>query len=517
MNRIINRNNLLIFSIILIAAFLRLWRIEDYMTFLGDEGRDVLIVREILHGNLTLLGPRASAGDFFLGPIYYYFMAPFLAITNYNPVGPAIMVALFGVATVYLVYKIGTEFFGKTAGLIAACLYAVSPVVITYSRSSWNPNLMPLFSLLSLYTSYKAITRKSPKLFIISGVLLGIAMQLHYLAFFLGGILFFYILIASILKVGNGKLTHLVKDYVYVLLGFLLGLAPFLLFEARHGFPNVKTIISFIFLSGNVASEGNSFTVIGDVFFRVFARLVASYPSPDLHIFYPAINLQAWYVLALALAIGSTFFTFRKLYRSYKARNDEMLKYLLITLWIGFGILFFGFYRKPIYDYYFGFMFPAPFLLVGDLFSYLLKKNAFVKVGTAAIFILLLYITLSHNPFRALPNRQYRQVEKISKFVLDKAENRPYNFAIITGGNSDHGYRYIFEINGKNPVTIENPQIDPDRKSVTDQLFVVCESVPCEPLGHSTWEVAGFGRADIADSWDVSVVKVYKLVHYKEK
>jgi len=99
------RPKLLLLSILVFAAFLRLYRIQDYMTFLGDEGRDVLVVYNILHGKLTLLGPTASVGGFFLGPIYYYFMAPFLLIFNYNPVGPAVMVALFGIATVWLVYK----------------------------------------------------------------------------------------------------------------------------------------------------------------------------------------------------------------------------------------------------------------------------------------------------------------------------------------------------------------------------------------------------------------------------
>ena len=82
--------------ILLVAAFMRLYRIQDYMTFLGDEGRDVLVVYNILHGHLTLLGPTSSVGGFFLGPIYYYFMAPFLWLFNYNPVGPAVMVAFFG-------------------------------------------------------------------------------------------------------------------------------------------------------------------------------------------------------------------------------------------------------------------------------------------------------------------------------------------------------------------------------------------------------------------------------------
>lgn len=89
--------------IILTASFLRLYKIGAYMTFLGDEGRDVIVAREILSGNLTLLGPRASAGDFF-GPIYYYMIAPFLFLMCYDPVGPAIMVALFGIGTVSYIF-----------------------------------------------------------------------------------------------------------------------------------------------------------------------------------------------------------------------------------------------------------------------------------------------------------------------------------------------------------------------------------------------------------------------------
>src|SRR5258706_4321744 len=111
--------------ILCIGAYLRLHDIAGYMTFLGDEGRDVLVVKHmIVDHKLTLLGPTASVGGFFLGPIYYYFMLPFLWAWNLNPVGPAIMVALFGVATVFLVFKVGKEFMSPWVGLIAASLYA---------------------------------------------------------------------------------------------------------------------------------------------------------------------------------------------------------------------------------------------------------------------------------------------------------------------------------------------------------------------------------------------------------
>ena len=63
-----NKERILLVVILLLASFLRLFHISEYQTFLGDEGRDVLIAKGILEGDFTLLGPRASAGDFFLGP-----------------------------------------------------------------------------------------------------------------------------------------------------------------------------------------------------------------------------------------------------------------------------------------------------------------------------------------------------------------------------------------------------------------------------------------------------------------
>ena len=107
----IKKEYLILSLILLLGFFLRVYKIRDYIVFLGDEGRDALVVHGILHGDLTLLGPTSSVGGFFLGPIYYYFMAPFLLLSNYDPVGPAIMVVLFGIATIFLVYQVGREFF----------------------------------------------------------------------------------------------------------------------------------------------------------------------------------------------------------------------------------------------------------------------------------------------------------------------------------------------------------------------------------------------------------------------
>ena len=106
-------------------------------------------------------------------------------------------------------------------------------------------------------------------------------------------------------------------------------------------------------------------------------------------------------------------------------------------------------------------------------------------------------------------------MRQISEFVLSKTDGKPFNFALLTLGNSDHAYRYYLEINNRPPVVIENVIKDPKRNSVTEQLLIVCEDPNCQPLGASLWEVAGFGRAEIVGEWNVSVVKVFKLVHYQ--
>lgn len=512
-----------VFLIVLGAGFLRLYRIGDYLTFLGDEGRDALVVKGILEGRLTLLGPRASAGDFFLGPIYYYFMAPFLWLWHLDPVGPAIMIGIIGTITVYLVYFLGKRFFGTLTGIFAAALYAVSPVIIAYSRSSWNPNPMPFISLLILYLLYLAISQKKTKLFLIIGILFGVAMQLHYLATFLGVIMVVYIFVAQ--KIRDGKLQphYLFSSFLRIVGGFLIGFSPFLAFEARHGFQNTKVIVSFIFgntFSSQYKANATFFTIISDVFFRLFGRLMTRFPPPEQVSIQSDSHFAIWYYLSLLLAFASVGFFLWQLYKFIKKKNKEMLlQYSLIAVWFFLGIFLFAFYKKPIYDYYFGFMFPLPFLLVGNFLENIArgKLKLLGMLISGAIFFYLISFNLQGAPFLSSPNRQKDQVKLIADYVLTKTEGKPYNFALLTHGNSDHAYRYFFELAGRPPVTIDNTLSDPERKTVTDQLLIVCEDTQCQPLGNSLFEVAGFGRAEIVGKWDVSVVKIYKLGHYKGK
>ncbi|MBI2442488.1 MAG: glycosyltransferase family 39 protein [Candidatus Levybacteria bacterium] len=519
--RLLSLESLFVFLVVCGAGFLRLYRIGDYLTFLGDEGRDVLVVRNILLGDLTLLGPRASAGDFFLGPIYYYFMAPFLWLWNFDPIGPAIMIGIIGTVTVWLIYFVGKQFFGSTASLFAAALYSVSPVVIAYSRSSWNPNPMPFFSLVVLFLLYKAVAEEKRRLYILIGVLFGITMQLHYLATFLGVIVLIYLFIAHWMRARKRVFPSMLHPLSRMSIGFLIGFSPFLAFEVRHGFPNFRTILNFIFTNTFSSSykTGMAFQdVLGNVFFRLFGRLITRFPPPEQVSVQTNQGIALWYYATVILAIVSTGIFAWQFYKYYTKKDEKkILQYSLIALWFFLGIILFGFYKKPIHDYYFGFMFPAPFLLLGNALATIVKSKRLNIIGVVLglfAFSWLLFFNLKGAPFLSSPNRQKDQVKMIAEFVMEKAGGKPFNFALLTKGNSDHAYRYFFELAGRPPVTIENETIDPMRKTVTDQLLIICEDTSCKPLGNSLWEVAGFGRAEIVDEWRVSVVKVYKLSRY---
>lgn len=509
--RKIHKDFLFLGPILLLAAFLRLYRIGDFMTFLGDEGRDVLVVKHILEGDLTLLGPRASAGDFFLGPIYYYFMTPFLWLWNLDPVGPSIMVALLGVATVFLVYWLGSTFFNKMTGIIAALFYAISPLVIVYSRSSWNPNVMPFFTIITLILLYYAVIKKKYVFFLGVGILLGIIMQLHYLGTFVALIVAVFTLVGSALsevKLSLRYVWRLILNYLTIFFGFLLGFSPFLLFELRNGFPNSQNIFRFIVNPDRTQQLETKFgEIVFDVFVRVFGRLLVNFPEPRHFDLYDPLLVYFWRIAIVIVAIISIVIV---------VRMKDKVKMSLLVIWLFVGILSFGFYKKPIYDYYFGFLFPVPFLFVAYFLTSLFSNKQKVlvsRVAAVSLGIIMLIPNIYFTPVRYEPNRQKDQVKGIAEFVLSKTNNEPFNFALVTGGNSDHGYRYYFELNEMSPVTIENAIVDPQRNSVTDQLLVICEH-DCEPLGNSLWEIAGFGRAEIAGEWEVSVVKVYRLVHY---
>src|SRR3989304_9359692 len=233
--------------IILLAAFLRLYRISEYMTFLGDEGRDVIIVRRLLvNADPILIGPGSSIGNMYLGPLYYYMMAPALLLAGYSPAGPAVQIALLGVASVGFIWYVGRQWFGRVAGLTSAFLYSLSPVVIYYSRSSWNPNIMPFFALLCIWATWQFFKNDKFRWIIVAGISFAFVLQSHYLGLLLGPVVGLYWLLKLIRIRSNKKqLSSFTKNSLISLIAFAFLMSPLVIFDARNGFQNFSAMKEF--------------------------------------------------------------------------------------------------------------------------------------------------------------------------------------------------------------------------------------------------------------------------------
>jgi 4-amino-4-deoxy-L-arabinose transferase-like glycosyltransferase len=466
-----------------------MYKLREFIIFLGDEGRDALVVkRMIVDHKFTLLGPTASVGGFYLGPVYYYFMIPFLWLYNFDPVGPAAMVAILGTMTVGLLYWAMKEWSSKTTAFIIAFLYATAPGIVSTSRSSWNPNIMPFFSLLSIFSLSQALTKKKNLWFIFAGISYGIAIQSHYLGLVIGPILALATLI-------NQPVKKWLKSGFLQVIGFFIGGSMYFAFEIRHNFPNIKSVLEFVMRGGNTTGP-RSLNLVW-LYFEMYRRNFESV-LPNF--------VQLTQLISLITVLGFFVYLLRKKRKFGKLATSTKV----VLIWMLVGLLGIGSYKGQLYPHYFGYLFPLPFIIIGFTIESFSKHRIFnyLAVSLTAAAVVFNIISL---PIWKEGSNLVAQTKNVSDQIIKMTENENFNYALISSGNSDHAYRYFLEISEYKPLTLE--------EEVTEQLIVVCEEYddPCMPLGHPLWEIAGFGRAEIVDEVVVDPgIQIIKLIHHPD-
>ena len=494
------KETVLLITVLIVGAFLRLYRIDEYMTFLGDEGRDVIVVGRLLtEGDLILVGPGTSIGNMYLGPLYYYMMAPALFLARYSPAGPAIQIALLGIATIFFVWFVGREWFGKKVALIAAFLYTIAPTVIIYSRSSWNPNIMPFFSLLCIYGLWKIWQKYEWKWLVVIAVSFAFTLQSHYLALILMPILGIFWLF-TVLKIRRtGKIKSFMQHTAYAAIFFALLMSPLVIFDARHDWRNFSSMKKFFTERQTTVSARpwTGFPKVVPITQKINTRLLTGHDE----------EMGKWLTVGI---FAATFWLFTIRWKEIRKRERQAL--ILVGTWLVFSVIGLSIYKQHIYDHYYGFFFPAPFLLVGVIASQLSDK--YKTLGRLVVIIVLgflVFANLKNSPLRYLPNRQMQKSEEVSAKIIKEAGEKKFNLAVIAERNYEGAYQYFLEKENA-PIIM----IDPQRaeETITELLFVVCElpEEKCNPVNSPKAEIANFGWSKIDEKWVVAGTTLYKLV-----
>lgn len=226
---------IVVIGLFLLTLFLRVYRLPEFIAYHQDQVRDLLYIKEHVEaGKFIYLGPKASVGNFFLAPLWYYLME-ITYFFSHSPVAPALMVAILNSATVVLLYFFIATFFNPGTAVIASLLYAVSPFSIEYSRFAWNPNPIPFFTIIALYSLYIYLYKNRKNFIYVAVMAANFAFQLHYQGF---------LLVAAVFLFPLKK-----RDWRRLILSSVLFiglLTPFIIYEISNGFPNLSQIASFL-------------------------------------------------------------------------------------------------------------------------------------------------------------------------------------------------------------------------------------------------------------------------------
>lgn len=415
----------MILLILLIGVFLRLNEIDKLLVFTGDQGRAYLgAVAIIRNGQFPVIGPQTSIPGVYLGPFFYYLIAVPLLLGNLNPVAPAILTSLLGVGAIYLVYRIGRDFFSERVGLLAAFLYASSPLAIIQSRISLEPSPLPLFGLLFIFASLKFF--KGERLFIWLVIFsLLIALQLNLSAILLIPLFFSGFFLFDLKK---RNVFTLSKILIICLTGFLLFGFFFLGWE--QVFKRFPGLIERKLALGWASPSGGFTNPL--LFWEIFEKLT----TPFSHYF------SIFWFIVFSLGV----------LKAIKSKEGKFL-----VCWLIFSLA--GLFLKKIAaEHSFGIVYSAPAIFISLSLGQLLKskKRLFLPVLALLGFLLVAntHFLIKNDYFLLRYSIPIRERIKVAKFIIENASGRP--FALKRKGQLDvypatnQNYEYlVFWLGGR--------------------------------------------------------------------
>ncbi|MFH2118632.1 MAG: glycosyltransferase family 39 protein [Candidatus Paceibacterota bacterium] len=491
----------IILGLLLISAiFLRFRNLAGTLQFQGDQGRDAIVVADIFRQHdLVFIGPVTSVGNMYLGPLYYYFMLPFLWLSYPSPMGPVYAVAILGVVATYLIYKLGKDLIGKAGALLATFFFTFSATINQTFRFSWNPNPAPFVSIIMIWATYQA-WKKNPRYWIFVAIAFSVLIQLHYMTLLTvpaAGVIWladFWQRHRRAPKKPRLYWQELKKIILPTLIGtliFLLSLTPLVLFDLKHGATNLQAFQNLLTSEENFTTTN----VIQSPLIKI-TETIKETEGRGMHILFEYMigknRLLNQSLLYLA-SIGLLAILWKKHQLGKKAKKEWVL-----IAYLGFGILGTALYQHTIFDHYIAYLFPITVLIYGLILTS-------IKPRLLAILITLIFggIFLQYN----LPQLSFRDtgwtaadIEHTSQEILKHIQpGEKYNLVLLSESRDINGqnYRYFLTTGHTRPVT-------ESERGTAETLFVINEEKKISKVTDSPiYEIVVFPNKEPAEVFNI--------------
>ncbi len=458
---------IILLTIILFGAFLRLDDFSNLARFNQDQVRDAQIIDAMAKGeSLPLLGPKAGGTTFKLGPAFYYLQYLSGIIFGFTPSGIAFFVPILAIFSIGLFYLLLRNIFSAKISLTLTFLYAISFYAIKYSRFAWNPNSIPFFLFAFILLLLPIISRKAKTYHhLLLGLVIGIGMQLHTTMLILMPLFLFLVYFYAFCKDSELKINFSIKKLaksdikfkkinpVKILKGLLVSLLiiivlnlPFFVYDFQYEGRNIK---AFFAGAGTKTEKTVSFPkkiLLDTQLFAQGSTYVLTGYEPQKNWLNPIKLLRSKSLSEISLAVFSSSLLLvgaYLLYRRIRKEKDGTAKNTLLIV-ASFSILSFLLFLplgNELNIRFFITLIFLPFILLGLILEKISQKYNKILLLALLAFILSFFFLNINTYSKTYDLENYRapesayggisvgEAEKIAKFILDKsnqAQKNPY-------------------------------------------------------------------------------------------
>ena len=406
----INKFWIFLTLLFIFSFILRIYNLTKSMSFIGDQGWFYLSARDLLlTGKIPLVGIISSHTWLHQGPLWTYVLAVALFLGRFDPISGAFVTALFGAVAVVLVYRFGLEMFSRKVGIIAALLYAVSPLITSFDRMPYHTSPVPFFTLIYFFALFKWLKGNSKYLPLI--VFLLATLYNFELATFTLFFVFAFFIVYGLLRKKEWFKNVLDKRIVLLSVIALFPMIPVIIYDFTHGFKQTVVFTGWvlykpfsIFMSH---SAGNLFLNFG----LVFNFLVSSLQQ---------IIFQFNFAVAILIFVFSLIYLCIKISKQFKIESSYfILGFLLLVSFLGILI------NQSPSDAYLPIAFPFIIFTVALFFDYLMSVRGFkyISIVILSLFIVINTLTIINMDKNTGFKQRVDAVNKIIKLVGNNSYN----------------------------------------------------------------------------------------------
>lgn len=416
MKRFLNFKNLIVILLLSLGVFLRLCNLSQRTVFNADQEWLATRAKNVISGDLALIGPVTSVGNFSIGPGFVYLWTIFSFIVGYSPIAGALLSVFLGTLFLIGIYLFTKFFINEKVALFILLLTAVSSNLVFWDQIPWTPSLFYLSQIILLFGAY--FSNKNAWGYPLMSLGLVLGFQSH-----VGIVLSIIPILIYLLFVKPIKPT--LKIIIIALSILFFGFLPNLIFDLTHNFENVKR------LADVVKGDGLDYFVGFGKIINILSYNAISLIYPNNKIPMDSILIKGLFALVVANGI--------RLIRSKKFNKLSFL--LLITIIL--PSLFFYIQQGKFSEYYLMMTVPSLILLVALFLNEIRNRNTIlILVAIIGVYLNLKMIKEHKLQFNLEAKRE------VVEYIVSKAGESDYGISLTTRYGEQFGFDYIFDYYG---------------------------------------------------------------------